>query len=192
MILMKDIVREGKQVLKDKAELVSLPLSDIDKQTIVEMMNYLYDSCDEEIAAKYGLRAGVGLAAPQIGVSKRMFVMAAYDEKGNFFEMAIINPKIISYSDELTYLPGGEGCLSVDREVQGLIHRPKKIKVQGYVYDFEKNDVVLKTISLKGYLAVVFGHEFDHLNGILFVDRINKENPFFVPENSKPIKFKGE
>ena len=104
--------------------------------------------------------------------------------------MVFINPKIVSYSDELTYLPGGEGCLSVDREVKGLIHRPKKIKVQGYVYDFEKNEAVLKTVVLKGYLAVVFGHEFDHLNGILFVDRVNKENPFFVPENSKPIKFK--
>ena len=56
--------------------------------------------------------------------------------------------------------------------------------------NFEKNEAVLKTVVLKGYLAVVFGHEFDHLNGILFVDRVNKENPFFVPENSKPIKFK--
>lgn len=190
MILMKDIVREGKQVLKDKATEVTIPLSVEDKNTIIEMMNYLYNSCDDEIAKKYGLRAGVGLAAPQIGVSKRMFVMAAYDEKNHYFEMAIINPKIVSYSDELTYLPGGEGCLSVDREVKGLIHRPKKIRVQGYVYDFEKNEAVLKTIVLKGYLAVVFGHEFDHLNGILFVDRVNKENPFFVPENSKPIKFK--
>ena len=57
------------------------------------------------------------------------------------------------------------------------------------MYDFEKNEFVLKTISFSGYLAVVFQHEYDHLNGILFYDHINKENPFFVPENSKPIKF---
>ena len=56
--------------------------------------------------------------------------------------------------------------------------------------DFEKNDAFLQTLVLRGYLAVVFGHEYDHLNGTLFVDRINKANPFFVPENSKPIKFK--
>ena len=190
MILMKDIVREGKQVLKDKAEEVKIPLSEEDKNTICEMMNYLYDSCDEETCAKYDLRPGVGLAAPQIGVSKRMFVMAAYDEKDHYFEMAIINPKIVSYSDELTYLPTGEGCLSVDREVKGYIHRPKKIKVTGYVYDFDKHEAFFKTIILKNYLAVVFGHEYDHLNGILFVDRINKQNPFYIPENSKPIKFR--
>ena len=189
MILMKDIVREGNVVLKQVAKEVELPLSLEDKETICEMMNDLYDSCDEETCKEYDLRPGVGLAAPQIGVSKRMFVIAAPNEKGQFFELAIINPKIISYSDELTYLPGGEGCLSVDREVTGLIHRPYKIRVQGYVYDFDKNDAILQTFTLKGYLAVVFGHEFDHVNGTLFVDRINKDNPFFVPENSKPIKF---
>ena len=74
MILMKDIVREGNVVLKQVAKEVELPLSLEDKETICEMMNYLYDSCDEETCKEYDLRPGVGLAAPQIGVSKRMFV----------------------------------------------------------------------------------------------------------------------
>ena len=50
----------------------------------------------------------------------------------------VINPEILEKSVEMVYLPGGEGCLSVDREVSGLIHRPYKIRVQGYVYDFDK------------------------------------------------------
>lgn len=188
MLLMKDIVREGAKVLKEKAVDVNLPLSKEDEKTILEMREYLYNSCDEEIAKKYKLRAGVGLAAPQIGVSKKIIAIVSPDESGNMHEMLLVNPKIISYSDELTYLKSGEGCLSVDRNVEGYIHRPKKIKVQTYLY--ENGQLVSKVIKLKGYLAIVFGHEFDHLNGILFVDRINKENPFYIPENSTPVVFK--
>ena len=47
-------------------------------------------------------------------------------------------------------------------------------------------------IKLKGYAAVVFQHEYDHLDGILFPERINKENPFYIPKNAKPIIFEGE
>ena len=57
---------------------------------------------------------------------------------------------------------------------------------------FEKNEFVLKTISFSGYLAVVFQHEYDHLNGILFVDKINKTDPYFVPDNSTPVVFKND
>ena len=52
--------------------------------------------------------------------------------------------------------------------------------------------LVKVTLRLKGYIAIVFQHEYDHLLGTLFVDRINKENPFFIPENSKPIVFGNE
>lgn len=190
MLLMKDIVREGSKVLKEKASEVSIPLSKEDKKSLIEMREYLYNSCDEEIAKKYKLRAGVGLAAPQIGLSKRMLAIVSPDESGNMHELIMVNPKIISYSDELTYLTGGEGCLSVDRNVEGYVHRPKKVTIQTYLY--ENGKLILKTLKLKGYLAVVFGHEFDHLNGILFVDKINKANPFYIPANSHPVVFKGE
>lgn len=190
MILMKDIVREGSKVLREKASDVSLPLSKEDEKALIEMREYLYNSCDEEMAKKYKLRAGVGLAAPQIGISKKMLAIVSPDESGNMHELILVNPKIISYSDELTYLTGGEGCLSVDRNVEGYVHRPKKVTVKTYMY--EDGKLTLKTLKLKGYLAVVFGHEYDHLNGILFVDHINKENPFFIPENSHPVVFKGE
>ena len=118
-----------------------------------------------------------------------MFCIQAYDEKGYFHHYCVINPKIISHSEALTYLDTGEGCLSVDRDVKGLIFRPKKIKANCFLYDFETNELAETTLTLSGYIAVVFQHEYDHLDGTLFVDRINKENPFFIPENARPIKF---
>ena len=102
----------------------------------------------------------------------------------------MVNPKLVSYSDELTYLEGGEGCLSVTRETKGYIHRSKRVTVDTYLYYEGKLKKV--TLRLKGYLAIIFQHEFDHLNGVLFVDHINKENPFYVPSNSSPVVFKGE
>ena len=70
------------------------------------------------------MRPAVGLAAPQLGILKKMIAIVAPDEFGNEHEFALINPKLLSYSDELTYLEGGEGCLSVDRPCDALIHRP--------------------------------------------------------------------
>ena len=118
-----------------------------------------------------------------------MFVIIAYDEHDELHEYGVINPKIISHSEELTHLPTGEGCLSVDREVKGLIHRPRKITVEFDSYDFETGKVSHVRMRLKDYIAVVFQHENDHLYGKLFFDHINKENPFYVPANSKPIHF---
>ena len=82
----------------------------------------------------------------------------------------------------------GEGCLSVDREVEGYVHRPKRVSVETYLYN--KGKLVKVKLRLHGYPAVVFSHEYDHLNGVLFVDHINKDNPFYVPKNSTPIVFK--
>lgn len=188
MILMNDIVREGAEVLKTKAKEVKLPLSVEDEQTLIKMNEYILNSIDPEISEKYGLRGACGLAANQINILKRMLVMRDYDENNQLHHYMMINPKIISYSDELTYLPGGEGCLSVDREVVGLVHRPRKVTVKTYLY--ENGEVKEVTLRLKDYIAIVFQHEYDHLNGILFVDRINKDFPLNVPENSTPVRFK--
>ena len=190
MILMEDIIREGNNLLKQKSAEVELPLSKADEDTLVSMAEYIYNSVDEEVSVKYHLRPAVGLAAPQIGVLKQMIAILAPDEDGEEHEMILVNPKLLSYSDELTYLKGGEGCLSVDREVKGLVHRPKRITFSAYFY--EDGKLTFKKMRLKGYLAVVFQHEYDHLQGILFPDRINETNPFFVPKNSTPVRFKGE
>lgn len=190
MLTMKDIIVEGNELLRKKCELVKIPLSSEDEKTINEMIDYIFNSIDEEIAKKYDLRPAVGIAAPQIGINKKMLVIYSYDEYGHEHFYPMINPKLVSYSDELTYLDCGEGCLSVERETKGFVHRSKRVTVDTYLY----LDGKLKkaTLRLKGYLAIIFQHEYDHLNGVLFVDHINNENPFYVPENSTPVVFKRE
>ena len=132
---MKDIVREGNDILHRSTVEVPLPLSNEDKETLTCMMNFLKNSQDPEIAKKYKLRAGVGLSANQIGLNKRMFVAYFTDEKDKLHEYTLINPKIISHSVSMIYLPQGEGCLSVDREVKGYVPRYERIRVRGYNMD---------------------------------------------------------
>lgn len=187
MLLMDDIIREGNPILNKKSVDVQLPLSDENKKTIEDMIEYLFNSIDPKKAEQYHLRPAVGLAAPQVGKNIKMLVMNCDDEQGNNHFYPMVNPRIISYSEELTYLPNGEGCLSVDRVVEGLIHRAKRVTVETYLY--ENGNLTKAKLRLRGYPAVVFQHEFDHLNGILFVDHINKEKPFEVPHNSTPIQF---
>lgn len=178
IITMKDIVREGDPILRQVVDEVSLPPNQEAKEELASMMQFLKNSQDPAIAKKYGLRAGVGLSANQIGLNKRMFVVYFIDEKGKLHEYALLNPKITSTSTTMVYLPQSEGCLSVDREVNGYVPRYERIKMKAY--DVEGNELNLR---FKGFPAVVMQHELDHLNGIMFYDRINAENPFKLPEN---------
>lgn len=189
MINYDNIIKEDNEDIRKICTEIKLPLSVEDKKNILDMYEYLINGYDEKKAAKLNIRPGVGLAAPQIDILKKMFVIVAYDEHDELHEYGVINPKIISHSEELTYLPNGEGCLSVDRDVKGLIHRPKKITVEFDNFDFETHQVKHVKLRLKGYIAVVFQHEYDHLFGKLFFDHIKKDNPFYVPFNSKPIRF---
>lgn len=192
MLLYKDITNDvkDKEILRAKAKDVQLPLDENTKKALYEMNEYLFNGYDDDFVQENDIRPGVGIAAPQIGLSLKMFCIATYDEKGDFYNYAVINPKIISHSEELTYLPTGEGCLSVNSEHKGYIHRYKRIKVKTLLYDFEKDEVFETVLQLKGYLAIVFQHEYDHLFGTLFYDHINKENPFYIPSNSHPVQFK--
>jgi peptide deformylase len=189
MILYNDIIKEENQHLRQKSVNVEIPLNKEDQETIELMNQYLTNGYDDEFEFKDDIRAGVGISAVQIDVLKKIFVIMAYDEEGTFHHYGVINPKIISHSEQLAYLESGEGCLSVDRKVEGLIFRPKKVKAKCYLYDFDTKETVETVLTLRGYLAVVFQHEYDHLQGILFIDHINKENPFAIPENATPIKF---
>src|SRR5690606_3237254 len=181
-ITMKDIAREGNPILRQRTQEVNVPLSDEDRETLICMMNFLKNSQDPVLSKKYQLRAGVGLSANQIGLNKRMFTAYFVDEAGRQHEYALANPEIISHSVWMVYLPQGEGCLSVDREVKGFVPRYEWIKVKGFNSEGEQ-----VTLKLKGYASIVIQHEIDHLNGILFYDRINKENPFLVPENCRSL-----
>jgi peptide deformylase len=182
MLTMKDIIRDGHPTLRKVAEDVQLPASEEDKKILREMMEFVQNSQNPEIAAKYGLRPGIGLAAPQINVSKKMIAVHVHDEKGKLYSYALFNPKIISHSVELAYLSSGEGCLSVDEPIPGYVPRYARITVKAT--DIEGNELKLR---LKGLPAIVFQHEIDHLHGIMFYDRINKQDPFFRPPNAIEI-----
>jgi len=185
MLLMKDIMQEGEPVLHKRATEVKLPLSKTDLETIRGMMEYVHNSQNDALVQEFGLRPAVGLAAPQINVPLRMFVMSAYDEEGvTLYEYAVVNPKILSSSEEQTYLPGGEGCLSVDEAKNGLVPRANRIKVKFEKVNLETGETVETLVKLTGYVGIVFQHEFDHLNGILFVSKVKEALP-----NVKPIEF---
>jgi peptide deformylase len=188
MLTGKDIIKEGHPTLYKKASEVSLPLNQEDKATLISMGEYLVNSINPELSTKYNLRPGVGLAAPQINVSKRMIAINTYDETGQKpYVLHLVNPKIVSESVLKTYIPGGEGCLSVDRETEGMTLRSHKIRLKGYNYDPKIDQLKSIDMTLKGYISVVVQHEIDHLNGILFVDKLT-----FDVERAKPIIFPKE
>ncbi len=120
---MHDIIREGHPTLRARAEKFTFPLTAEEKQTAQKMMEFLENSQDPEIAEKYGLRAGVGLAAPQIDISKRMTAVLVPGEEGQepLFKHILINPTILSESVQMAALAEGEGCLSVDREIPAML-----------------------------------------------------------------------
>jgi len=182
MITMKDIVLEGHPVLREVAKDVTIPASLEDQEIARKLLEYVINSQDPVISEKYGLRPGIGLAAPQINVSKKIIAVHVTDEKGKLFSYALFNPKIVSHSVEKTYLSSGEGCLSVDRSVPGYVPRFARVTVEATTVDGEK-----VKLRLKGLPAIVFQHEIDHLNGIMFYDHINKDNPFAPIENGTEV-----
>ena len=186
MLLKKDIIQDGHPTLRKRAKEVKLPLSKENFQILKMMMEYIENSQDDSLVEKYNLRPSVGLAAPQINRSLKMFAMKTMDEKfEKLHRYAILNPKIISYSEANTYLPGGEGCLSVDEEITGIVKRSKKIRARVNLVDLETKNIEKKVIKLSGYPAIIFQHEYDHLLGIMFTDKIEK-----TPPTCQPIVFK--
>ncbi|GLB60374.1 peptide deformylase [Cytobacillus sp. NCCP-133] len=182
MLSMKEIIRDGHPTLRKAAAEVNMPPSEEEKQLLRDMLEYVMNSQVPELAAKFGLRPGIGLAAPQINVSKRMIAVHVTDN-GELFSYALFNPKIISHSVQRSYLSTGEGCLSVDESIPGFVPRYAKITIKGT--DLEGNDVKLR---LKGLSAIVFQHEIDHLNGIMFYDHIDKQNPLQPIDNAIAIE----
>ncbi|NHC04460.1 peptide deformylase [Acinetobacter sp. 187] len=113
-------------------------------------------------------RNGVGIAAPQVYVSKRVIIVASrpnirYPDAPDMDAVVMVNPKIV-FASEQTIL-GEEGCLSVPNE-RGDVARAERIKVRYYTLNGE----VVET-SFQGFPARIVQHEVDHLNGILFVER---------------------
>jgi len=107
---------------------------------------------------------GIGLAAPQVDLGKRIFVVDTGENRSQKF--ALINPVIKERSSKLE--PYEEGCLSVPG-INADVIRPESILISGYNRDGKEVE-----IEANGLLARVFQHEYDHLDGILFIDRIEK------------------
>jgi len=177
-----NIVTE-KAKLRKKCEEVELPLNQETKTTLLKMIDYLKASQDEEIAEKYDIRPGVGLAANQIGINKRMLAIYLIDEKGHEIEYGLVNPIISSYSVQECYLSNGEGCLSVKKDVPGYVYRHYKITVKAYDV-IEDKEIIIKA---RGFLAIVLQHEIDHLNGLLYTDHIDSKDPYKEKEGAIAI-----
>ena len=173
MIRTSDILDEFDKRLRKENKDVSFPLSKEKKKLIEDMLEHLYYSQIEKFAEKYNLRPGMGLAAPQLGVNENFFVVCHEEEEGVFKNYVMINPKMISNSEELIYASEGEGCLSVNREVSGIVPRYARVTYTGF--DVDGNPIKIRA---REELAIAFQHELDHLNGILFIDRIDPKDPF--------------
>ena len=108
---------------------------------------------------------GVGIAAPQVGVSRRMVAVQRYDKQGAPFEF-FLNPEIVAMLGEKQL--GGEGCLSIP-DMRGEVMRAWSI-----VLKYRDLDFVEQTDTVNGFTAVIFQHEVDHLDGVLYIDRMGK------------------
>lgn len=172
MLRMKDILDEKDKRLRQVSQEVTFPLTKEDLKNIDLMEEYLVNSQIEEKAEKYDLRPGMGLSAVQIGVLKRYIVIVEEVEEG-FDSYIVINPKIVSNSEEMIYVEDGEGCLSINRETKGIVPRYARVTIEGY--DIDGNKIKVRA---REELAIAFQHEIDHLNGMLFIDRIDPKNPF--------------
>ncbi len=117
----------------------------------------------EDLEATMRLHGGVGIAAPQVGVLKRIIIVDVGSDKGGHGLLRLLNPKIIYSSGKRK---GREGCLSIP-EYRANITRSRKVHIEALTP--AGKDI---TIEAKGFEAVVLQHEIDHLEGILFIDRV--------------------
>lgn len=143
----RNIREDGDEILRKKSREVE-KVDDKIREILDDMVETMH---------KYN---GVGLAAPQIGILKRLVVIDLYDDKG---PIKLVNPEIIKEkgSQEVE-----EGCLSFPNKFAKVI-RPEEVTVKA----LDENGKQIK-ISAKGLLAQAISHEIDHLNGVLFIDKI--------------------
>lgn len=167
MSTLLQIAQLGAPVLRKKAKTVT-KISSVETQKLIDD---LIATCKEV--------DGVGIAAPQVYKSVQIFILASYPNKRypkapKMKPTAIINPKILSFSAKKE--KDWEGCLSIPG-IRGSVSRSHQITVE---YMSKLGRKVTK--SFKGFVARVFQHEYDHLHGILFIDRLESSHDF-ISEN---------
>ncbi|WP_420548874.1 peptide deformylase [Curvivirga sp.] len=135
---------------------VAAPIDEVNdeiRQLMDDMMETMYDA------------PGIGLAAPQVGVSKRVLVMDIGDEETGPQPMKMANPEIVWASDDISSY--NEGCLSLPEQYAN-VDRPSQVKIK---YLDESN--VAQELDADGLLATCVQHEIDHLDGVVFVDHLS-------------------
>lgn len=140
-------------VLKKKAVKVETVDDDL-RRFLDDMLETMYES------------EGVGLAAPQVGVSKRIVVIDAAHDDEEAQPLYLVNPEIVWRSEEKKICE--EGCLSVP-EMRAEVERPDSVKITYLDYNGKECEMLAED-----FLAVVVQHELDHLDGILYIDRISR------------------
>jgi peptide deformylase len=166
--MMLSVLKEPDPKLRFKAQPVEKVDDDI-RQLMDDMLETMYQN------------DGIGLAAPQVGVSKRVVVLdlnAGTDEKPNIYFMA--NPEILTVSDETSVR--NEGCLSVP-EVQAEVSRPARVRIR-----YLNRDNCSVEADVDGLFATCVQHEIDHLNGVLFIDHLSKLKQELIQKKLKKIK----
>ena len=161
------IVELGEKILRTKAKAVSV--KELKTKKFQDLIDNMIKTCD--------LNSGVGIAAPQVNEGLRVFILWSrsnkrYKKVPNLGPIAIINPKIISSSKKI--IKAYEGCLSIPG-IRGLVPRHKSIEVEFITREGEK-----LSLTLEDFTARIFQHEYDHLNGIVFLDRTDPKE--FVTE----------
>ncbi len=167
-----NISQVGDAVLRRSAE----PVTNFQDKRIQEFIDNLIAT---------GRQAnGVGIAAPQVAESLRLFIVASrpnlrYPHAPTMEATAMINPQIIAHSDEI--VKDWEGCLSVPG-VRGLVPRFKTIEVEY----FDRNGNKCRQ-QLTDFVARIFQHEYDHLDGILFIDRVKSSEDLISEEEYQKL-----
>lgn len=152
------IIQLGNPILRQKAALVD----NIQSERIQKLI--------EDLMATVAQANGVGIAAPQVAEQERLFIVASrpnprYPNAPEMEPTAIINPKIMAHSTEIE--KGWEGCLSIPG-IRGLVPRYQAIEVE-----YTDRNGKLQKKEFNDFVARIFQHEYDHLDGIVFVDRLD-------------------
>lgn len=175
----RKIARMGHPVLRQKAR--ELSVDEIKSPAMQQLIDDMIETMNEY--------SGIGLAAPQIHESIQLALVgyAADNPRYPQLQTADGQPLTVFFNPKLKVLdqtPQGfwEGCLSVP-ELRGYVERPRKIEIEYHDVNGEK-----QTLQAEGFLATVFQHEFDHLEGTLYVDRIqDKTKLAFIEEYERYI-----
>jgi len=166
------IIQLGNPTLRQKAALVE----DVHDAKIQQLI--------DDLIATVAQANGVGIASPQVAQSYCLFIVASrpnarYPHAPEMEPTAMINPKIVSHSSEV--VKDWEGCLSVPG-IRGLVPRYQAIAVE-YTDRYGN----LQTKELTNFVARIFQHEFDHLNGVIFIDRVESTLEMITEEEYQKL-----